>query len=91
MITVQVEYLQPNSNSEAWLNHITINGRAKLEMKGAHLAFRDSRSVGAGNVTEFQISNLTGNTLIWEITDPEDPKNHPLQKNRHYRIIHDQY
>ncbi len=76
-ITVQVEYLQPNSNSEAWLNYITINGRSKLELSGNELRFRDSRSVSFGAVCEFQLGNVSSNTVIWEISDPAKPGNIP--------------
>lgn len=73
-VTVQVEYLQPNTNSQAWLNHITLNGRARLEMEGDELIFRDRNSVGFGNVTEFRLGNSTAGTRIWEITDPNKPR-----------------
>ncbi|MCA1747512.1 MAG: C25 family cysteine peptidase, partial [Bacteroidales bacterium] len=93
VVTVQVEYLQPNSNSEAWLNHITINARARLQMTGDQLIFRDSRSAGVGNITEFRISNITANTQVWEITDPENPKKIPHQRtgsNGSFRLKTDQ-
>jgi hypothetical protein len=93
VVTVQVEYLQPNSNSEAWLNHITINGRARLEMTDNQLIFRDKRSVINGNVSEFRISNVNANTLIWEITDPDNPEVIDYQRsgsNGSFRLKTDQ-
>lgn len=72
-VTVQVEYEQPNTNSEAWLNKITLNGRARLEMEGDELTFRDRNSVGFGNVTEFRLGNSAAGTSIWEITDRNNP------------------
>ncbi len=93
VVTVQVEYLQPNSNSEAWLNHITINGRARLEMKGDQLAFRDKNSAGVGNVSEFRIANISANTLLWDITDPDNPRSVTLQRSGNtgsFRIATDQ-
>ncbi len=80
IVTVQVEYLSPNSNSEAWLNYITINGRARLEMTGDQLTFRDTRSTGSGNISEFRITNINTNTKIWDITDPDNPLSVPLQR-----------
>jgi len=74
IITVQVKYLQPNSNSEAWLNYITINGRARLKLTDDQLAFRDSRSVNFGSVSEFRVDNVSDNHVIWDITDPEKPR-----------------
>ncbi|MCF8224498.1 MAG: type IX secretion system sortase PorU [Bacteroidales bacterium] len=71
--TIQVEYLQPNSNSKAWLNHIILNGRAALEMTGEEFLFRDSRSVKFGNISEFQLKNVTEYMILWDVTDPNMP------------------
>lgn len=81
VLTIQVEYLQPNSNSEAWLDHITLNGRANLRIKNSQVIFRDSKSVSPGNTSEFQLSNANSNTLVWEITNPNNPGNIPLTLN----------
>jgi len=74
-VTVTLVYERPNSNSEGWLNSISINGRSKLNLAGPELAFRESRSVGAGNISEFRLENSNSNTVIWEITDPDLPGN----------------
>ncbi|MEX0986924.1 MAG: type IX secretion system sortase PorU [Bacteroidales bacterium] len=83
VVTVQLEYLKPNNNSIAWLNHITLNGRAKLDLSANEIVFRDSRSVYFGSVTEFQLKNAGPNTRIWEITEPGNPGNisHDLSGN----------
>jgi len=81
VLTVQVEYQQPNSNSEAWLDHITLNGRAQLRIEGSQTAFRDSRSVSSGSISEFQLNNASTNTLVWDISDPDNPGNIPLTLN----------
>ena len=44
VLTVGVEYLRPNTNSEAWLNYITLNARSHLTMNSDQVVFRDSRS-----------------------------------------------
>jgi hypothetical protein len=76
-VTVSLEYDRPDANSEGWLNCITINGRSDLSMKGVdELAFRDSRSVGSGNVTRFHLERGE-ETVIWDITDPSSPLNVP--------------
>jgi len=79
--TLQVEYLQPNTNSEAWLNYITVNARASLSMQGDELSFRDSRSVDFGSTTEFRITSARSGMQIWEITDPERPGRIPFTLN----------
>ncbi|MFC2080313.1 type IX secretion system sortase PorU [Bacteroidota bacterium] len=81
VITVQLEYLQPNSNSEAWLNHITLNARSKLELDDDELSFRDSKSVAFGKVSEFQLKNTSSNTFIWDVTEADQPRNVPYILN----------
>ncbi len=77
IITVGIDYQKPNTNSEGWLNHITINGRGNLSLESGELIFRDSRSVAFGSVTEFQVANAGANTVIWDISNPLHPGNVP--------------
>ncbi len=79
IVTVVVEYLQPNSNSEGWLNHIIINGRGNLHLDSDQLHFRDSRSAGLGKIGEFRIQGTDNNTIIWDISDPDIPGNIPFE------------
>jgi len=72
-LTVSLVYERPNSNSEGWMNFITINGRSNLRMNGNQLDFRDSRSVGQGNIGQFSIANANNNMLIWDVTSPGNP------------------
>jgi hypothetical protein len=76
-ITVSLTYNRPDANSQGWLNAITINGRARLSLTGNQLSFRDSRSVGPGNISQFSISDAESDLLIWEVSDPEHPQNIP--------------
>jgi len=74
-LTITLAYQRPNTNSEGWLNSISVNGRSMLKMTGDELSFRDSRSVGTGNVGAFRVENCNSSTLIWEISDPSQPRN----------------
>ncbi|MEN8202868.1 MAG: type IX secretion system sortase PorU [Bacteroidota bacterium] len=74
-LTLTVVYEKPDSNSEGWLDYITINGRSELSIGENELAFRDSRSVGSGYISEFRVANANNNTVIWEVSDPENPGN----------------
>ena len=74
-LTVSLQYAQPDSDSEGWLNKLVINGRGILTMDGVdELDFRDRRSSGFGNVARYSLEQGNG-SLIWEITDPSSPKN----------------
>jgi len=74
-VDVTVTYMRPDANSQGWLNSISINGRSELSLSGSQLAFRDSRSTGPGNISQFRVSVTTSGTIIWEITDAQHPQN----------------
>ncbi len=80
-LTVSLTYNRPDPNSEGWLDAITVNGRSHLRLNGNELAFRDSRSTGAGNITRFSISNVNSETVIWEVTQPGFPVAIPYNIN----------
>lgn len=73
-IPLNVGYIKPSNyqDAEGWLDFIELN--AKRNLTGNNLIFRDISSVGSGNITEFQISNSSPNTIIWDITDPINVK-----------------
>ncbi|MEA3460576.1 MAG: type IX secretion system sortase PorU, partial [Bacteroidota bacterium] len=74
-LTLTVTYNRPDSNSQGWLNSITINGRSGISLSGSQLAFRDSRSVGPGNISQFNIGEATNDMIIWEVTHPGQVQN----------------
>ncbi|MFC2089930.1 type IX secretion system sortase PorU [Bacteroidota bacterium] len=73
ILTLELEYLQPNSNSYAWLNYIALNARSHLRFTGDELDFRDTKSVSFGETGEFQLGNSTNSTVIWDVTTPYHP------------------
>jgi hypothetical protein len=74
---ITVTYNRPDDNSTGWLNSITINGRSEIALSGYQLTFRNSRSTGPGNISEFVVSEAVSGMLIWEVTDPQHPGNIP--------------
>ena len=76
-LTVGLQYDQPDSDSEGWLNKLVLNGRAIFSMTGVdELDFRDAESRGFGKIVRYRLANGSG-SLIWEITDPSSPQNIP--------------
>ena len=59
-----------NPGATAWLDWIRINGRRQLIMSSNQLIFRDSRTVGQGKITQFQIQNAPQGLMVWDITHP---------------------
>ncbi len=58
-----------NTNAQGWLDYLRLHVRRKLNMAQPQLFFRDSHSVGEGQIAAFQISGSNVNTQIWDITD----------------------
>lgn len=77
-LNVQVSFNNTSSAAEGYLNYIKVQGRRNLVYSGTSFAFRDSRTVGAGNITEFTIQGNNTNTLIWDVTDPVNALNQPF-------------
>ena len=74
-LDVTVTYNRPDGNSQGWLNSITINGRSELSLSGSQLDFRDSRSAGPGNISQFRLSKASNDVIIWEVSNPQHPQN----------------
>lgn len=72
---VNVNFSKGNSDAKGWLDYICVNATQFLKMQGNQMRFRDTTSVGIGNVTEFQISEQSYPVNeIWDITEFTHPK-----------------
>lgn len=69
----QIEYEQPVNGAVAWLDFIEIKAKCKLNFNNTSFIFSDVSTIGAGNITEFSLSNTTSSTQIWDITNPYSP------------------
>lgn len=71
-ILINLTYDKPNSDAIGWLNFLCINARRDLIMDGPQMQFRDMNSIGTGNISEFQLSNVPANAVIWNVTDHQN-------------------
>ena len=69
-ITLRLSY-DKNGDPSAigWLNYLRLTAREGLSMNSTQLFFRDSKSVGNGNIATFNIANVTSNSVVWDVTD----------------------
>jgi len=74
-INVKLTYNKSTASSQAWLDYITVNVKRSLIMSGSQMDFRNVETVGNSNVTEFTLSNAPSSVKIWDITNPQQPKN----------------
>lgn len=61
-------------SSLAWLDWVEINLTRNLIMNGNQMEFRNIKSIGAGNVSQFNLTNAATVEYIWETTNPRNPK-----------------
>ncbi|MEI6489844.1 MAG: type IX secretion system sortase PorU [Bacteroidota bacterium] len=71
ILTVNVTKQTPDA--VGWLDYIEVNARRQLTMVGSgdQMIFRDSKSMGTGNVAQFNVTSSQP-IQIWDITDPSN-------------------
>ena len=71
---IEVTYGASNNSSEAWMDYIELNYRRELAVGNVPLFFRDSRTVGLGNMVEFQIADAGADTKVLDVSDINNVK-----------------
>jgi hypothetical protein len=67
--SITMRYNKNLASAQAWLNFITFNARSALSLKSPSLIFRDQLSFGAGNISEFHITDAQ-DAMVWDISNP---------------------
>ncbi len=62
-----------NPSAIAWLDYIELVAKRNLVFGGNSLFFRNVKSLGTGNVAEYNISNMSANAQVWDVTDYINP------------------
>lgn len=70
-LNVEIKFAKsPSFNSGyGFLDFIELKVRRQLKMAGNEVSFRDFASSGAGQVADFNISDASTNTLVWDVSD----------------------
>lgn len=71
---VTVNVTRTVASATGWMNWVEVNARRQMIMTGNQMLFRDQSSAGAGNVAEYQLTNGSVNSTIWDVTDFHTPK-----------------
>ncbi len=71
-IALSFLYSGNDASARAAINYITINAWRKLIMSGNAMFFRNDESIGYDVYSRFTLQNTTANTLIWNVTDPQN-------------------
>ncbi len=72
-LTLSLTYNKPSPAANGWLDYITVNSRQLLSYQGKQLFFRDSKSIGVGKVSEFNISNANSSLQLWDVSNIFNP------------------
>ena len=72
--TFQLKYrfVKADNDTEGYLDYISVTARAKLELNGNMLMFRDAMGVNDTAVTKFTVGNMTPAKQVWDVTDIHD-------------------
>lgn len=80
-ININITYSKPTTSSSAYLDWIEIEVPCQLSMHSAQFPFCNPSTVGAGNVTQFNISHANNNTTVWDVTHPSHCVQYALTGN----------
>jgi len=78
--SIELVYNNFTNGGVAWLDFIEIQYRRNLQYTNSPLAIRDARTVGAGEITQFTVSNATTDLLVWDVSDPLQVRRIPAQR-----------
>jgi len=73
-VSINVTYNKLDQSSLGWLNYFELNAIRNLSFYGTQMSFRSVESIGAGNITEFTLSDANSFVNIWDVTDPLNAK-----------------
>jgi len=68
--SLEFTYNQPVSGAVAWLDYLEVKTEAYLNLGSSPLYFSQPKSVGLGKISQFEISNTSTSTKIWDVTSP---------------------
>lgn len=75
-LPIQVRIVRNSPDVLTYLDRIELNSRRKLSFIGSQLNFSDLESVGASNISEFTVNNMSPSTgFVWEVSNRHQPFN----------------
>lgn len=80
-LTKMAMYYGSNQNAIGWIDYIELNARRSLKFTDPFMSFRDTRSVGAGNIAEFSIAVNGQDIRVWDVTDIHSTQEMKLSGN----------
>lgn len=72
-LDVKVKYYTDDPAAKGWLNFLVLNAERDLRFEGGQMKFCDPHVSASGNITKFEVENVTGAVTLWDISDPFNP------------------
>ncbi len=73
-LNIRYTFQQLTPGYKGWLNFFELVIRRKMKFNGGQVIFRDTKTLGGGNLTRFNFDANNQNISIWEITNPLEAK-----------------
>ncbi|MDR0815709.1 MAG: type IX secretion system sortase PorU, partial [Bacteroidales bacterium] len=68
-VSIELSLNKNGGSADVWLDYLRLSVRRKLNFSSSPLFFRDTQSVGAGNIARFSISNSSSDVQVWDVSD----------------------
>ena len=69
-VSFKLEYNYPISGATAWLDYLEMKTECELKLNETPLYFSQPKSVGTGNISQFELQNTSASTKVWDVTNP---------------------
>ena len=74
-IDIQIDFNKGGvSSTIGWLDKMVFNYKRDLNLSDGQFICKDLSSVGVGNVVKYNVSSISNDTKVWEVTDPTNIK-----------------
>lgn len=73
--------VDPSGSAATYIDYFEIHLKRNLALYGNFTTFRSLASVGAGEVSEFRVNNVSGSSKVWDVTDGANAKEVPGNLN----------
>ncbi len=73
-LNIRYTFQQLAPGYKGWLNYFELVLRRQMKFNGGQVIFRDSKTLGGGNLTRFNFDANGQNISIWEVTNPLEAK-----------------
>lgn len=70
-VTISISRISPDVIT--YLDNIVLNTRRNLALDVDQFNFRDTTSIGIGNVTEFELTNFSSSSFVWDVSNRHEP------------------